>query len=83
VCLETLLKVGSDAHITLGGNGKALEKIDIFHDSPPSPRLRTTPFALERYYISTIVGESWLATRSSGGFRAKGGGADGSRTHGL
>jgi hypothetical protein len=29
---EALLKVGGDAYITLGGNGKALEKIDILHE---------------------------------------------------
>jgi hypothetical protein len=32
VCLEALLKVRGDAYITLRGDGKALEKIDVFHD---------------------------------------------------
>ena len=32
--LEARLKVGSDAYITLRGDGKALEKIDILHDVP-------------------------------------------------
>jgi hypothetical protein len=56
VCLEALLKVGGDAYITLRWDGKALEKIDIFHDSPPSPRLRGTPFTLERCCIPTYRG---------------------------
>jgi hypothetical protein len=36
----------------LGGKGKALEKIDTFHDCPPSPRLRGTPFAPERSILN-------------------------------
>jgi hypothetical protein len=48
MCLEALLEVGGDAYITLGGDGKALEKIDILHDRPPSLKLRRTPFALQR-----------------------------------
>jgi hypothetical protein len=43
VCPEALLKVGGNAYITLVGNRKALEKIDILHDCPPgvnSPSLK-------------------------------------------
>jgi hypothetical protein len=36
MCPEAVLKVGGEAYITLGGDGKALEKIDILHDRPPS-----------------------------------------------
>jgi len=38
---EALVKVVGDAYITLGRDGKALEKIDILHH-----------FALQRYSIS-------------------------------
>jgi hypothetical protein len=31
VCLKALLKVGGESYITLRGEGKALEKIDVFH----------------------------------------------------
>jgi len=31
VCLETLLKVGGNTYITLIGDRKALEQIDILH----------------------------------------------------
>jgi hypothetical protein len=34
VCPEALLKVGGDAYVSLRGNSKALEQIDIFHDCP-------------------------------------------------
>src|SRR3990172_925614 len=37
VCLETLLKVRCHANVTLGGDGKASEQIDILHDCPPTP----------------------------------------------
>ena len=43
MCLEALLKIAGDAYITLGRNGKALEKIDILHASSPyanSPSLK-------------------------------------------
>ena len=45
MCLEALLKVGGDPYITLRGDGKALEKIDILH-----------PFAPERCCIPTYRG---------------------------
>jgi hypothetical protein len=48
MCPEAVLKVGGEAYITLCGNGNALKKIDILHDRPPSPKLRRTPFALQR-----------------------------------
>ena len=65
---EALLKVGGDAYITLGRDGTALEKIDILHNCPPSPRLRGTPFAFGGCRIPTYRGgKCWLATRSSGG----------------
>ncbi len=41
---EALLKVGDDAYITLGRDGKALKKIGIFIIVPRSPRLLGTPF---------------------------------------
>ena len=44
---EAHFKVVGNAYITLGRDRKALEKIDIFHDCPPAPRLRATPFALK------------------------------------
>jgi hypothetical protein len=47
VCLEALLKVGGDAYITLLGDGKALEKIDIFHDCPPCLLRRSSRFGCE------------------------------------
>ena len=55
MCLEALLEVGGDAYITLGGDGKALEKIDILHDRPPSLKLRGTPFTPKRRYIRQVV----------------------------
>ena len=47
MCLETLLKVGGNTYITLIGDRKALEQIDILHDCPPTLKLRATPFALQ------------------------------------
>jgi hypothetical protein len=85
VCLEALVKIGGDAYITLIGDRKAFEKIDILHDCPPSPRLRGSPFALDTPSIQTDYRERKVAChpklwRIPG---AKGGGADGSRTHDL
>jgi hypothetical protein len=45
VCLEALLKVGGDAYITLRGDRKTLEKIDILH-----------PFAPEKCSMTTYCG---------------------------
>ena len=47
VCLEAFLKVGGDAYITLSWDGKASEKIDIFHDSPLRLLRRTGRFGCE------------------------------------
>jgi hypothetical protein len=85
VCLEALLKVGSNAYIALGGKGKALEKIDIFHDCPPSPRLRGTHPSLPKGPSLTYRDGEKVAChpklwRDS---RAKGGGADRDRTDDL
>ena len=55
MCLEALLEVGGEAYIMLGGDGKALEKIDILHDRPPSLKLRGTPFTPKRRYIRQVV----------------------------
>ena len=63
MCPEALLKVGGEAYITLGGDRKALEKIDILH-----------PFALEARL--QLAGRQRVTTRSSPK-RAKIGGGGG------
>ena len=85
----------STSYITLIGDGNALEKIDTFHDCPPcllcrsspfgcegqAPRLRATPFALERVGIGGK--KSGLPPEALPDCRAKGGGADRDRTDDL
>ena len=85
VSTEAQLEIGSDAYITLVRDRKAPEKIDIYHGSPPSPRLRGTPFALGWCAVQTFCGGEKVAChpklwRQS---RAKGGGADRDRTDDL
>ena len=74
MCLKALLKVRGDAYITLGGNGKALEKINVFHR-----------FALENCCIPTYRGEKKVACHPKlwGPSRAKGGGGSRTRTYDL
>ena len=96
MCLEALIEIGGNAYITLIGDGKALEKIDTLHDCPPcllrrsslvgcegrAPMLRATPFALERGRWNG-PGKIGLPPEALHYYRAKNGGADGSRTHDL
>jgi hypothetical protein len=59
VCLEALLKVRGDAYITLRGDGKALEKIDVFHDCTlaySGERRLRRPDAPERCFMPTYRG---------------------------
>ena len=80
MCPEALLKVGGNAYITLGGNRKALEKIDTLHDCPPKPWRRGTPFALKWCCIPTSSGGKIGLPPEA---LAKGGGADRDRTDDL
>jgi len=63
MCPQTLLKVCGDAYVTLGGDGKALEKVNIFH-----------PFALRMYSVSwpkkTIVPLAYSAEAATSAAKA-------------
>jgi hypothetical protein len=84
MCVEALLKVGGNAHITLSGDGKALEKIDILHDCPPFAKasgdtLRSRKVHPDISWWKEMACPPKLWSLS----RAKGGGADRGRTGDL
>ena len=81
VCLEAFLKVRRDAYVTLSSDGKASEKIDIFHScaSCRFPFVRTSGNNLRSLGGGGGSGD----TLRSGVSRAKGGGADRDRTDDL
>jgi hypothetical protein len=85
VCPEALLKVGGNAYITLGGNRKALEKIDILHDCPPFAKASGDTLRSRKVLHPDISWWKEMACHPKlwSLSRAKDGGADRDRTDDL
>jgi hypothetical protein len=59
VCLEALIKVGGDAYITLRGDRKTLEKIDILHPFAPKKCSMTTYCGSEKMACHAKLSRFW------------------------